>query len=68
MNARRNEPVAERASVLASREELRDHPSDDPVHPPAERPGTSGSRRLPADAPGSRRRGARTPHPLEKHP
>ncbi|WP_159026529.1 hypothetical protein [Streptomyces vietnamensis] len=47
MDARRNEPVAERASVLASREELRDHPSDDPVHPPAERPGTSGSRRSP---------------------
>ncbi|MER7541053.1 hypothetical protein ABTX77_40855 [Streptomyces sp. NPDC097704] len=56
MNDRSNE----RASVRASTRELRDHPTDDPVHPPEERQRASGSRRLSADAMGSRSGGART--------
>ncbi|SEB95436.1 hypothetical protein [Streptomyces sp. TLI_105] len=40
MNERTNEPVDARLSE----EELREHPADDPVHPPSERPGGGRSR------------------------
>lgn len=40
MSERTNEPVDARLSE----EELREHPADDPVHPPSERPGGGRSR------------------------
>ncbi|MFI1654696.1 hypothetical protein ACH4ZU_07105 [Streptomyces sp. NPDC020472] len=40
MNERTNEPVDARLTE----DELREHPADDPVHPPSERPGGGRSR------------------------